>query len=336
MILLGALAGCSAPPPLLARFEFAEPKLGTQFRIVLWAPSAALAEQAAVLAFARIDQLNASLSDYDPESEVSMLACGAPVHGSDDLLAVLEPALVIAEQSEGAFDVTVGPLVELWREAARTHVLPAASRIAAARACVGWQWLRVDARQHTVQLAHPRMRIDLGGIAKGYAADAAMQALERAGITRALVAGGGDIVAGAAPPGRAGWVVALDPLAGAPPARVELEHAAVSTSGDTYQFVAIGGVRYSHIVDPRTGMGVTHRTAASVIARNGTTADALATAVCVLGAERGIALVSLHAGAWARVVTAADPAPLVCESRPLPDHEEFVNLGRCRYRRLLH
>src|SRR5260370_24414493 len=136
------------------------------------------------------------------------------------------------------------------------------------------------------------MLLDLGAIAKGYAVEAALEVLRRYGVTRALVAASGDIAAGDPPPGARGWKVGIAPLdnPNAEPARfVLLSHAAVSTAGDTEQYVEIDGKRYSHIVDPHTGMGLTRRSSATVVARDGTTADGLDTAVRRLGPEKGLA-----------------------------------------------
>jgi thiamine biosynthesis lipoprotein len=130
------------------------------------------------------------------------------------------------------------------------------------------------------------MKLDLGGIAKGYAADEALKILKNHGITRALVAAAGDIVVSAPPPEKSGWQIEID----SPPKIIPLANSAVSTSGDLFQHVELDGIRYSHIVDPRTGIGLTNQITVTVIAANSTTADALATAVSVLGAEKGRAL----------------------------------------------
>ena len=155
-----------------------------------------------------------------------------------------------------------------------------------------------------MRLAVAGMRLDLGGIAKGFAADEAQAVLRAHGITRALVAAGGDVVVSGPPPGRQGWSVAVAlpwGLQAADPV-LELHDAAVSTSGDAEQFVTLDGVRYSHIVDPRTGRALTGRRAATVVARTGAEADALATALCVLPPDEGLALVDSTPGAAARLV----------------------------------
>jgi thiamine biosynthesis lipoprotein len=159
-------------------------------------------------------------------------------------------------------------------------VLPDAAVLDSARALVGWRLVVLDSAARTASLARPGMRLDPGGIAKGYAADEALAAMRAEGVERALVVFGGEIVAGAPPPGAHGWIVELpggDSL--------ELAEAAIASSGDAEQFVVIGGRRYSHVVDPRTGLGLSGGAGATVMARDGLTADALATAASVVARE---------------------------------------------------
>ena len=294
-----------ASPRALARFEFVEPHMGTRFQIVLYAPDAAAAQRAARAAFARIAALDDSMSDYRASSELMRLSAqsgGAPVRASEDLFRVLVAAQNMARRSDGAFDVTVGPVVRLWRMARLRQRLPDPARLAAAEKLVGYAKIRLNAQTRTVQLLAPGMILDLGGIAKGYAADAALAMLKEHGITRALVAGGGDIAVGDSPPGEEGWTIGIAPLEspGAPPHRfVHLHNAAISTSGDAEQHVKIDGIRYSHVIDPRTGQALTGRRGATIIAANCTTSDALATAVCVLGPGPGLKLVNSLPGAAA-------------------------------------
>lgn len=270
--------------------------MGVRTRIVVYAPAAAAAEAGAAAAYEEIGRLEQVMSDYRPDSEVSRLSAGSggpPVRISQDLFVVLEAAQRPAAETGGAFDVTAGPLVRLWREARRTGVMPAAPDVAEARKRVGYGKVVLDPAARTARLTTPGMQLDLGGIGKGYAAQAAVNVLRQRGLPRCLVALAGDIVVGDAPPGEHGWAIDTPLLPGG---RVVLADAAVSTSGDTEQFVEIGGVRYSHIVDPRTGLGLTTRAAVTVIAPDGTTADSFATAICVAGAEKGFDLVREHPG----------------------------------------
>jgi thiamine biosynthesis lipoprotein len=145
--------------------------------------------------------------------------------------------------------------------------------------------------ERSVELRLPEMKLDLGGIAKGFAADEALAALQHMGIDSALVNAGGEVVASGPPPELAGWRVGIVPVDPGEPERfLRIHHAAVATSGDAWQFVEIDGIRYSHILDPKTGLGLTKRRQATVVASDGMTADCLASALVVLGPEKGIAL----------------------------------------------
>jgi len=263
--------------------------MGVQTRIALYANKESSAVEAAAEAFSVIGALEAVMSDYRPDSELSQLthrAVHESVTVSSDLFKVLALSQQLAQQSGGAFDITVGPLVSQWREARRTGILPTDADRAKARARVGWRLLELDHDSRTVKLLAPDMKLDLGGVAKGYAAQRAVDHLRATGFPSCLVALAGDVVVGDPPPGSAGWVINVPtPLEEAAHRRIILENAAVSTSGDTEQFVEIAGIRYSHIIDPRTGLGVTDPRTVTVVAPNGESADALSTALCVLGPD---------------------------------------------------
>jgi thiamine biosynthesis lipoprotein len=296
----------------LVRFEATQPQLGVPFKIILYAPDEAAAKGAFDAAFARIGRLNAILSDYDPHSELSLLSRTAgsatPTATSDELWHLLSRSQDLAKRTGGAFDVTVGPYVRLWRRARRNGQMPSTPRLAEARAAVGHQYLKLDPQCQTAELLEPGMRLDLGGIAMGYAVDEALAVLRARGIARALIDASGDIGTGDPPPGKDGWTIGVVPLAsdGAPSVNLLLANAAVTTSGDAFQHVVIDGRRYSHIVDPRTGLGLTDQSGVTVIAPDCTTADSLATAASVLGPEAGIELIDDTPGVAAAIVRAAD------------------------------
>ncbi|HEY0550080.1 MAG TPA: FAD:protein FMN transferase [Verrucomicrobiae bacterium] len=275
--------------------------MGTPFRIVLYAMDKPAADTAADAAFARIKQLNDILSDYDTDSELSRLSQtagrGKAVKVGDDLWRVLERSQQVARETGGAFDVTCGPVVSLWRKARRERKLPDNEKLDEARRAVGHEKLKLNSRERTAELLVPYMRLDLGAIAKGYAVDEAMKILRSRGIRSALVSGGGDLAVSGAPPGTNGWRIELAPLdATNAPATgfVILNNAALATSGDIFQHVEINGTRYSHIVDPRTGIGLTDHSLVVVIAKDCMTADALSTSVSVLGPERGLPFAESH------------------------------------------
>lgn len=310
--------------PRLTRFTFAETHMGSKVQITLYATDEASAKRGAAAAFARVAELDALMSDYRPTSELMRLchkAGGGPVPVSEDLFLVLSRAQEVSRRSDGAFDVTVGPIVKLWRRARKSFLMPDPDDLAKARALVGWQMVKLDEKARTVELVKPGMLLDLGGIAKGYAADAALKALRQHGIDRALVALSGDIAASGPPPGEEGWKVGLAPLEGTrtPPTRfILLKDAAVSTSGDAEQYVEIDGKRYSHIVDPKTGLGLVGRVGVTVHARDGTTADVLATAACVLGPEHGRKLVEETPGAAVLFVRKTAKGEEMIESKGFP------------------
>jgi thiamine biosynthesis lipoprotein len=306
--MLATLSALAAPEAPLVRYTYSQVQMGMTFELTLYSADEAAANRAAKAAFQRIDELNAILSDYDSQSELSRLSdaagSGQTVKLSEPLWFVLARAQELAQRSDGAFDVTVGPLVKLWRRARRQKELPDPQRLEAARAAVGFRYLQLDAKQRTATLAQPDMRLDLGGIAAGYAVDQALAVLREHGITRAMVNASGDIGVSDPPPGAAGWKIGIAPLEkpdGAPSRYLTLANAAVTTSGDAFQFVQIGDQRYSHLVDPKTGMGLTDRMSVTVVARDCITADSYATAVCVLGSQRGMKLIEETPGAAALI-----------------------------------
>ncbi len=315
-------AGCMSPPPSVERFEFHETEMGVPFRIVLYAASTNEAASASAAAFARIKQLNDIMTDYDSDSELSRLSQTSGhdkfVPVSPDLWTVLERAQELSRASHGAFDVTVGPYVNLWRYARRQGKLPEPERLEKARRSVGCEKMLLDPKQHRVKLIAPNMRLDLGGIAKGYAVNEAIKLLAERGVVSALVSGGGDIGVSDPPPGKKGWRVELPPLdaTNAPPARfVMLKHAGISTSGDLFQRLEINGVRYSHIVDPHTGIGLTDHSLVTVIASDDFAADGLTKIMSVLKPEEAKAFIDRNRSAAARIVRKPGDRVEVYESK---------------------
>jgi len=279
--------------------------MGVPWTVTIHATDESRGRAALAAAFDEIERLERILSDYDPRSELSRLSAAAPtstpIPVGDDVWRVLVRAAEITAASDGAFDVTVGPLTTLWRQARRSERLPRPDKLAAARAAVGPGGIVLDPLRHGVTLVRPGMRIDLGGIGMGYAADRALEVLARHGIDAALIDASGDVVASGPPPGAAGWRVQVNGFGGDEHLdTVLISHAAVTTSGDARQGVEIEGRRYSHIVDPRTGLGVEGSAAVTVIAPDATTADAVATAASVLGPDRGFAVIARFPGCSAR------------------------------------
>lgn len=316
-----------AASPKLERFEFTETHMGAPVKITLYASDQRSANRAAEAAFARFAELDEIMSDYKPDSELSRLSrtagSGRAVELSDDLWKVLDRSVQLSNASDGAFDVTVGPYVRLWRRARRSKEFPTAERLTEARRAVGYKHLRLDRERHTAKLLAPGMRLDLGGIATGYAVDEALAVLARQGLTRALIDASGDIGVGDPPPGQDGWKIGIAPLdpAGPPSRYLLLRNAAVTTSGDAFQHVVIDGRRYSHLVDPSTGLGLTQPSSVSVVAADCITADSLATAVCVMGPGRGLELIERTPHAAALIVRDVDGKIETHASERLSEYE---------------
>lgn len=270
------------------RYEYTHPQMGTVFKILVYATDSLLAQTATRAAFNRVDTLNAHLSDYLPESELNQLCAKAGTRAKvgvgADLWAILRLSHRFSQQSEGAFDATIGPLTRLWRRARNLKSLPDSARIAAAQNLTNYQFLHFYKKKHRIRMEKPGMQLDLGGIAQGYAADACLQVLYRYGLKQALVDAGGDIALGDPPPRKEGWDIDI-PGAEGGKQTLHLSNCGITTSGASFRFLEVGGVRYSHIVDPRTGWGLTHRVLVTVQAPTGVEADAWATALSVMGAK---------------------------------------------------
>ena len=267
--------------------------MGTQFRIILYATDSLLALQAANEAFSEVDRLNDIFSDYDESSELSQLSfqasSGQKVKISVEMWRVLGLAQRLARKSKGAFDITIGPLSKLWRRAFRQQAFPDPERLKEAKFFVGYSNLKVKRKQPFVVLKKEGMRLDAGGIAKGYALDRAMSVLQFHGIDRALIDGGGDILVSKAPPETQGWRLEtkrVNNLGQIEKITLFFENCAVATSGDTYRYLEWQGKRYSHIIDPRTGLGVSHEAMVSVQAPTGMLADALASTLSIIDPEK--------------------------------------------------
>ncbi len=315
--------GLTAIPRAAAieRFEFTQVEMAVPIKIVLYTTDEKIASEAARAAFDRFRELNAILSNYNPQSELRRL-CGSSSGGkavrvSDDLWRVLSNAQKLAERSDGAFDVTVGPVIRLWRSARHTKELPSSRSLASARAKVGYRLMRLHPDRQAVELLRPKMRLDLGGIAKGYAVDEAMKVLRKRGMKRIMIDAGGNLGLGDPPPERTGWRIGVAPPdVGKPPRQyLLLSNRSVSTSGDLWQHVVIGGVRYSHLIDPRDCLALTGRMSVTVVGPNGMSADGLSSAVAVLGPEKGLRLIENTPGTAALIVRVVDGKEQVFQSR---------------------
>jgi thiamine biosynthesis lipoprotein len=277
--------------------------MGTFAHIVAVAKDTGTAKECIRAALEEIHKVDNLMSDYKSDSEISRVNSQAhekAVQVSESTYEVLQRSVEFSEMTGGAFDVTVGPLVALFREAKESKVAPSEEQITQAKSKVGFEKLKLDSENKTVQFSVNGMLLDLGGIAKGYAIDKAIEAARRCGAIGAMVDIGGDVRCFGSPPkGRDHWLIGLqDPNSaiegiegGGLRLVLKITNEAVATSGDYQQFVIIEGKRYSHIIDRRTGTSAEGLSSVTIIADNATDADALATAVSVMGAEKGLALI---------------------------------------------
>ena len=277
--------------------------MGTFARVVAVAADSSTAKKCIEAALAKIQKVDELMSDYKSDSEISEVnrdGAKRPVKVSESTYEVLRRSVEFSKLTGGAFDVTVGPLVDLWRAAGEANSVPSDNELAAARVRVGYEKLILDANEMSVRFAVEGMRIDLGGIAKGYAIDRAIEAMQSSGAAGGMVEIGGDIRCFGVPAGhKDSWLVGLqDPCkavegigTGELLLKLKLVNGAVATSGDYQQFILIEGKRHSHIIDRKTAAGAQGLSSATIIANSATDADALATAVSVMGAEKGLALI---------------------------------------------
>ena len=255
--------------------------MGTPWSITVYAFDTVHARRVIDSAYARIEEIEQSMSDYRGDSEINRLS-RAPAgrwHAvSEELLQVMTLSLRLARWSDGAFDPTIGPLSRIWRRAFRRRVFPEAGSIGTAKALVDYRRVKVHPDKG-IRFRRDGVRLDLGGIAKGYALDAAAQVLKRSGLPSFLIDGGGDLLLGEAPPGKPGWRVAT------PAGPIDTSRVAIATSGSSYRYLEQNGIRYSHLIDPRTGFGIVDPRSVTVLAPTGIQADGLASAASVLGEE---------------------------------------------------
>lgn len=283
----------------LERYQFRSNHMGSQFTIILFSDSEERAEIVSTGAFNLVEEINQVMSDYLPESELNRLSAtsgtNSSVKVSESLYGILKTSKEISKRTDGLFDVTIGPLTRAWRMTRMMPrpELPAETELNDLLSRVGYEYIHLDEENRKVLLEKEGMRIDLGGIAKGYAAERVVEYMSGKGIQISLLDAGGDITLGDPPPGRNFWEVAIPVKKGSNGShiRLGLQNQTVTTSGDMFQYVVIDGVRYSHIIVPQTGVGSTRQQQASVISDNGMYADAYASALTLMDPEDGIQLI---------------------------------------------
>ena len=296
-LLCNVLSGCVGVAPIQesAVITRAQMHMGTLVKITVIARSELIAQAAATAGFAEIRRLEELLSTWIPTSELSRVNASAgktPVLVGPETLTIIQRAMQAAEMTGGGFNIAIGPAVDAWRVTEGQRI-PTESELDALRPLVDLQAVHVNVQERTIFLEKTGMRIDVGGIGKGYAADQAIDALRRAGAVAGVVALSGDIKSfGRLPGGKMFPVGIQHPREdGAVLAWIDLKDEAISTAGDYERFFELDGVRYHHILDPRTLQPARSCQSVTVIAREGVWADGLDTGIFVMGPERGMELV---------------------------------------------
>ena len=265
-------------------------------------------QQAVKLAFEEIKRIDSLMNVYNEDSEISRInrsAGKSAVAVSADTLRVIDQSISFAHLTDGALDITIAPLMELWGFRNGPKQIPLDNELREKLSLVDYRKILVDADRSTVKLGSPGMQVDVSGIAKGYAVDRAIQILRDAGIQNALVNAGGDIYALGSPPGKKSWRIGIrHPLDSADLLGIlELRDKAVATSGDYENFFQVDGKRYCHIMDTKTGWPVEDIMSVTIVADSSAEADALATAVFPLGADHGMKLIENLEGVDGIIVT---------------------------------
>ena len=284
------------------RFSFSEHKMGSPLNIIFYAQDSVIAKKQARASFHLIDSLNHIFSNYDSSSELTSINNNAGI--AKNIASPLMWELITQSKeayikSKGAYNIAMGPLTHLWRTARRLKKFPTTAQIKEKLLLCDFNKIQLNNQDHSIYLSDKGMQLDFGGIGKGYIAQKVVDYLKKEGVTSSLVDAGGDIVFGDAPPNKKGWIVGVNQPEQADnllPEKLQLHNISVATSGDVYQFIEHDGKKYSHIIDPATGYGVTSLRNVTVIANDGAVADWLATACSILPINEAKRLaLSLHA-----------------------------------------
>lgn len=282
------------------RVEESRYAMGSLYVIEAWGEDPARLRKALNDALDEVDRLDRLLSHYKKDSELSRVnreGWPGPVQTDQELFDLLEASLNYSRASDGAFDITVGPLMRAWGFFRGDGRYPSDAERREALARIGYRKVRLARATRSITFTQPGVELDLGGIGKGYAVDRAGAVLRRAGVVAALIsAGGSSVLAIGHPPGKSAWTVSLqDPYDAEKPALpIQLRDEALSVSGSAEKFFELNGRRYSHIMDPRTGHPVGSVLSVAVVSRTGIDGDALDNAFFVLGPRRASALKSRY------------------------------------------
>jgi len=302
------------------KFSYSEMKMGSPFNLIIVSTDSNKAKHLAQKSYELVDSLSHIFSNYDSSSELSKINASAgllPYKMSTAMLDLVQKSQYAYIQSKGAYDISIGPLSSLWRNARKAKLFPEASTVLATKKLVDFAQIKINKRLGTIFLPVSGMQLDFGGIAKGYIAGWVINYLKANGIQQALADAGGDIVMSGAPLNQKGWLIGVnlpettDELLNK---KLQISNCSVATSGDVFQFIEYKGIKYSHIINPLTGYGVTNLRNVTIIAKTGATADWLATACSILPIQEAKQLAISHQAAL--LITTLQDGKLVFEATP--------------------
>ncbi len=294
--------------PLKDAYEWTFPVMGTTLTLQAYANDPTKLEEVFKGAKDRIEQYVAILSDYREESEVSQWGLPDKVGQWQSVSDVAWEVLIASERwnqlSDGMFDPSIGRLTQLWRKSRRAKSLPSPNEVQAALRESGWKSLELNHARKQLRVNVSNVKLDFGAIAKGWIVEQAFQYLKEQGFSQSLVRSGGDMRCGDPPPGKEGWRIEIGRVSDQEvPDTMLLNNKAIASSGDMFQYLEVDGKRYSHVIDPKSGMGIEGPRMATVVANNSTDADACATTMCILGHTAGMELAKRLENIEVRIVS---------------------------------
>ncbi|OHB53820.1 MAG: hypothetical protein A2Y10_05525 [Planctomycetes bacterium GWF2_41_51] len=291
--------------------------MNTIAKIIAVAPDEKIAQSSIDAAFKEVYRLEKLMNRFDPNSQLSQInrfAAKEPVKIDKDLFEILKLSIYYSKETAGAFDITVGPLVDMWRKCAQANSMPTEQQLADIKKIIGYDKLVLDSNNFSVRFTIDGIRLDLGGIAKGFAADKAQEIMKKFGAAGGLIDLGGQIACFGNPKNSDKWIIGIrNPVKKDNKIlmKLALSNMAVATSGNYERFYKIGQQRFSHIFNPQTEISAEEISSVTIICPIGSESDALATAISVMGIEKGLEFIEQRKNIEAIIVPAENKNKLI-------------------------
>lgn len=319
LILTLILLSFLTPPQILVERAFFV--MGTTLEFKIYCKSEEVCNEAIFQAYSEVKKLDDIFSNYKDDSvlsRVNSLAGQGRISVPEEFITLTEQALFFSNLTDGAFDITVGKAMELWKRSGEKNTLPDTGEMEKVKECVGFEKIKLYPDEDQIELKSPCVSLDFGAIGKGYAVDKAAAIIRGYGIERGIINFSGKLYAMEPPPGEEGWIIGVEHPRdeGKSLTFLSIKNMGVSTSGDYERYFEIKGKRFSHIIDPRNGLPVDVTPSVTVISENATEADALSTGFSVMGTEKALKLVESLKNVGAMIVT-ENAGMLLIDKSPL-------------------